>query len=140
MKGIARKTTPVEQLKQRISDLEAQLRDEALAFKHANEIVEKLEAQLREAKDGWDSCIVDLRKAAEICREAEAQLDPLLWTPITEENPPTVEDEIGSWFDSPIFCVCEYGGTATYEELIADGWTHFRRKNPPAPAKEAASE
>ena len=41
------------------------------------ELIERLsiaEAQLAEAKAGWDSCIADLREAAEICRETEAQL------------------------------------------------------------------
>jgi DNA repair exonuclease SbcCD ATPase subunit len=33
-----------------------------------------LEAQLAEAKRGWDSCIADLRAAAEICRESERKL------------------------------------------------------------------
>lgn len=46
----------------------------ALTFDEMAERISKLEAQLAEAKAGWDSCIADLRKAAEICRETEAEL------------------------------------------------------------------
>jgi hypothetical protein len=33
--------------------------------------------RLTEAKQGWDSCIADLRTAAEICREVEVERDNL---------------------------------------------------------------
>lgn len=37
-------------------------------------LLDSTTASLDAAKRGWDSCIADLRKAAEICREVEAQV------------------------------------------------------------------
>lgn len=53
-------------LEQRLSDVTAC--NEALKGK-----LETAQQEARDAKAGWDSCIADLRKAAEICRESEAQ-------------------------------------------------------------------
>ena len=40
----------------------------------AQERIASLTTQLQQAKDGWDSCIADLRKASGICREREDAL------------------------------------------------------------------
>jgi hypothetical protein len=42
--------------------------------KEQQEQFDRLSSQLAEAKAGWDSCILDLRKAAGICKEAETRL------------------------------------------------------------------
>ncbi len=66
--------------------------------KAKNERIAILENQLAQAKAGWDSCIVDLRKATEICKETEeilAQARSLVqWTLITDENLPKIGDEV----------------------------------------------
>ena len=56
------------------------------------------------------------------------------WALITPETLPKMGDELGSWFDDPsFFVVCDAGGISPYEDLVRDGWTHFRHINPPAP-------
>lgn len=42
--------------------------------KAKNERIAILENQLAQAKAGWNSCIADLRKATEICKETEDQM------------------------------------------------------------------
>jgi len=60
--------------------------------------------------------------------ELEQQLASLQWQEITEGNLPKVGPyEIGGWFGTTVvFDVAHCVGIATCDELLRDGWTHFR--------------
>lgn len=60
---------PEFKFQQEANMLESELRFYVVNL-HAE--IATLRTQLEKVKAGWDSCIADLRKAAEICREAEA--------------------------------------------------------------------
>jgi hypothetical protein len=63
----------------------------------------------------------------------EQQLAALSWKKITPENLPKEGPyETGSWFGTTcVFDVAHCVGTASCEELLRNGWTHFRPINPP---------
>ena len=90
--------------------------------------VAALEAQLKQAKDGWDSCIADLREAGRICKATEGRLKALDWTPITAENLPKVGDQV---FDSGSYCAALVIEENKDTDWIGCGFDLFRPVNLP---------
>jgi len=87
-----------------------------------------LEEQLKQAKDGWDSCIADLREAGRICKETEDKLKALDWTPITDKNLPKVGDQV---FDSGSYCAALVIEENKDTDWIGCGFDLFRPVNLP---------
>ena len=85
-------------------------------LQHAFSRIAALEAQLATAQRERD----EARRLAQ-------------WTPITPENLPKIGPyETGSWFGTDVvFDVAHCVGTASCEDLLRDGWTHFRPIAPP---------
>jgi hypothetical protein len=100
----------------------------------ANLRIAALEAQLKQAKDGWDSCIADLREAGRICKATEDRLKALDWTPITAENLPKVGDEVLSKSGLLVERVNRSEQNEfTFINWINLGWLYRRPINPPPP-------
>lgn len=67
------------------------------------------------------------------------ELAALRWKPITPENMPTMDDDVGGWltrmFDAPpvwtTLRVLSFMLNWTYERYIGAGWTHIRAVNAP---------
>ncbi len=64
------------------------------------------------------------------------------WIPIDAEHLPKVGDEIGCYVgvDCPVFDVASCGPDANFENLDAEGWTHFRPINAPAQPTDGGKE
>ena len=97
-----------------------------------------LERDLAEAKAGWDSCIADLRTAAQICKQTEDQLAEARkaaeWTLITPENPLKIGDEAGKHTRSGYFERLDVTSKFRLPKRVLDeGWIYRRHLNPPAP-------
>jgi hypothetical protein len=115
-------------------------------FYASNAEIARLEKQLVQAKAGWDSCILDLRKSAEICAEVEARLAALEWQEITPKNLPKQNvHELLSKYGEVVCCALDYHERESQnaaqrihidcmKALLVAGWTHFRPINPPAQA------
>lgn len=135
----------------RVAELEQSLKDEALAFNHANEIVGKQEEQIGELEreverltkqrnDYYEKWELSEQRCAKVVDEFEAERDSLKaqlaafqWTPITESNLPKVgEHELGGYTAGEwLVSACRIG-LRTVAALNACGATHFRPINPPA--------
>lgn len=70
--------------------------------------------------------------------------EKLRWRPITPQNMPTMDDDVGGWltrmFDAPpvwtTLRVLSFMLNWTYERYIGAGWTHIRAVNPPEEATD----
>ena len=101
------------------------------------EISQRKDAELAQDAEMLRTCQQALMKAERERDEALAKLAALQWRLITKTDLPQEGDEVGSYFGSSQFAVCECSEVMNYKNLIADDWTHFRAINPPQDRPQA---
>jgi hypothetical protein len=94
-------------------------------------------AQIPESQKRFVSALLNQRDDSyRKMEEAKQENDKLCWSPITPENMPSIDDEIGRRHEHGFWQVSSDWWSMEFERYRAGGWTHFRSINDPKEATD----
>lgn len=128
------------EIQQHEKDIE-ELRTKYEALKAENAELERgnvqFEANFSKRESHWVRENARLETENADLRTRNTELKALVeWVPITPENMPSINDEIGRRHEHGFWQVSSGLWFREFESYRADGWTHYRPINAPPPVKE----